>query len=203
VQKDQLQRKAFALENDLRVSIEREQEKTRGVQDDLRSSRTQCSLLQVNKEQLQKEAEMAQQAYAQEHEQMRSQCDHLRQQLQVERRHYEETWSQHEAEKAEIMQEKSTQFEASRSRELDLEHKITALLSEIEPLQKAAARERGPPLLPPVVGVTDYYKRMTRKGTSIPMVQDSSQQRKGKCCPLAYASNQLTDLRRISRESPT
>jgi hypothetical protein len=153
---------------------------------------------------LQKEAEMAQQAYAQEHEQMRNQCHHLRQQLQVERRQYEETRSQHEAEKAEIMREKSTQFEASRSRELYLEHQIKALLSEVEHLQQAAARQVPVFVPPPPPEITDYRRKdATGKVTSIPMVQDSSQQRKGKCCPFAYPSNQLTDLRRISRESST
>jgi membrane-bound lytic murein transglycosylase len=204
VQMEELQRNAFDLRDDLCVSLEEEQEKTRGVQADLRTSRTQCSLLQVNKEQLQKEAEMAQQAYAQEHEQMRNQCHHLRQQLQVERRQYEETRSQHEAEKAEIMREKSTQFEASRSRELYVEHQIKALLSEVEHLQQAAARQVPVFVPPPPPEITDYRRKdATGKATSIPMVQDSSQQRKGKCYPFAYPSNQLTDSRRISRESST
>jgi chromosome segregation ATPase len=204
VQMEELQRNAFDLRDDLCVSLEEEQEKTRGVQEDLRTSRTQCSLLQVNKEQLQKEAEMAQQAYAQELEQMRNQCSHMRWQLQEMRRQYEETRSQHEAEKAEIMQEKSTQFEASRSRELYLEHQIKALLSEVEHLQQAAARQVPVFVPPPPPEITDYRRKdATGKVTSIPMVQDSSQQRKGKCCPFAYPSNQLTDLRRISRESST
>jgi phage/plasmid-associated DNA primase len=178
-----LQRKAFDLENNLHVFLEEEQEKTRGVQAALRASRTQCSLLQVNKEQLQKEAERAQQAYAQEHEHMRTQCEHMRWQLQEERRQYEETRSQYEAEKAATLQEWHMSYKASRSRELDLEHKITALLSEIEPLQKAVAHQGEPPLVP-VFGVTDYRRKdATGKATSIPIVQDSSQQRKSKCCP--------------------